>query len=179
MRKIENKLYHALHTTYTSFLKNSLLLFLLSPPPLNCCVAVADTILLQPVMPWTWSCVVPIAIMSRLTQSIHHCFVAPLLRLPDGTIYRVFLPIYSLYRPFNCTNLLSLDFLLRYGMFSTIIKSLPGVIMSHTDDTYREVEAVSPSCFHIKAILKIILNGNEQKILKVKSEKHNPDSKEK
>ena len=35
----------------------------------------ADTILLQPVLSWTSSFVGPMALMSRLTQPIHLCFV--------------------------------------------------------------------------------------------------------
>ena len=64
----------------------------------NCGVAAANTILLQPVLSWTSSFVVPMAHMSRLTQSIHLCFVLPLFvlfLLPAGTISRVFLPTYS------------------------------------------------------------------------------------
>ena len=44
--------------------------------------------------------VVPMALMSRLTQSIHLCFGLPLLLLPGGTISRVFLPTYSWSRLF-------------------------------------------------------------------------------
>ena len=39
------------------------------------CVAAADTILPQQVLSWTTSIVVPMALMSRLTQSIHICFM--------------------------------------------------------------------------------------------------------
>ena len=60
----------------------------------------ADTILLQPVLSWTSSFVVPIDIVSRLTQSIYLCFGLPLLLLlllliPGDTISRAFLPTYS------------------------------------------------------------------------------------
>ena len=43
--------------------------FFFYPLPLGCGVAAADTILLQPVLSWTSSFVVPMALMSRLTQS--------------------------------------------------------------------------------------------------------------
>ena len=49
-------------------------------------VAAADTILLQPVLSWTSSFVVLMALMSRLTQSIHLCFGLPRFLLPGGTI---------------------------------------------------------------------------------------------
>ena len=58
-------------------------------------VTAAETILLQPVLSWTSSFVVPMALKSRLTQSIHLCFGIPLFLLPGGTISRVFLPTYS------------------------------------------------------------------------------------
>ena len=58
-----------------------------SSSSLGCGVAVADTILLQPVLSWTSSFVVPMALMSRLTQSIHFCFSLPRFLLPGGTIY--------------------------------------------------------------------------------------------
>ena len=70
-------------------------LFFFWPLPLGCGVAAADTILLQPVLSWTSSVVVPIVLVSRLTQSIHLCF-GLLLLLPGGTISRLFLPTYSL-----------------------------------------------------------------------------------
>ena len=46
-------------------------------------VAAADTILFRPVPSWTSSSVVPIALMSRLTQSVHLSF-GFLLLLQDG-----------------------------------------------------------------------------------------------
>ena len=88
-------------------------------------VAAADTILLQPVLSWTSSFVVPMALMSRLTQSIHLCFGLPLfLLLPGGTISRVFLPTYSWSRLFTWPNHLSLTFLHLSVMFSTFSLSL-------------------------------------------------------
>ena len=51
-------------------------LLLAAPTWLTCGVAAADTILLQPVLSWTPSFVVPMALMSRLTQSIHLPFSA-------------------------------------------------------------------------------------------------------
>ena len=53
-------------------------LLLAAPTWLTCGVAAADTILLQPVLSWTPSFVVPMALclMSRLTQSIHLSFSA-------------------------------------------------------------------------------------------------------
>ena len=60
--------------------------------PLGCGIAAADTILLQPVMSLTSSVVVPMALMSRLTQSFHLCLVLPRFLLPGGTISRVCLP---------------------------------------------------------------------------------------
>ena len=55
-------------------------------------VAAADTILLQQVLSWTSSFVVPMAPMSRLTQSIHICFGLLRFLLPGATISRVCLP---------------------------------------------------------------------------------------
>ena len=49
-------------------------------------VAAADTILLQPVLPWTSSFVFLMSLMSRVTQSIHLCIGIPLFLLPGGTI---------------------------------------------------------------------------------------------
>ena len=49
----------------------------------------------QPVLSWISSFVVPMALMSRLTQSIHLCFGLPRFLLPGGTISRIFLPTYS------------------------------------------------------------------------------------
>ena len=54
----------------------------------------------------------PIALMSRLTQSIHLCFGLPLFLLPGGTISRVFLPTYRWSRLFTCPNHLSTPVLL-------------------------------------------------------------------
>ena len=75
---------------------------------LSCGVAAADTILLLPVLSWTSSFVVPMALMSRLTQSIHLCFRLPLFLLPGDTISRVFLPTHSWSRLFTWPNHLSL-----------------------------------------------------------------------
>ena len=44
---------------------------------------------------WTSYLVVPMALMSRLTQSIHLCFGLPRFLLPGGTISRVCLPTYT------------------------------------------------------------------------------------
>ena len=70
-----------------------------------------DTILLQPFLSWTSSFVVPMALMSRLTQSIH-LFSVLLLLFPGGTFSSVFLPTYSWSRVFTCSNLVGLVFLL-------------------------------------------------------------------
>ena len=66
--------------------------FFFKPFPLGCGVPAADTILLQPVLSWTSYFVVLIALMFRLTQSIHLCFGLPRFLLPGGTISRVCLP---------------------------------------------------------------------------------------
>ena len=58
----------------------------------------------------------PIALMSRLTQSVHLCFGLP--PLPGGTISRAFLPTYSRSRLFTCPYHLSLAFLHLSAMFS-------------------------------------------------------------
>ena len=63
--------------------------------------------------------VVPMALMSRSTQSIHLCFGLPLFLLPGGTISRVFLPTYSRSRLPTWPNHLSLAFLHLSVMFST------------------------------------------------------------
>ena len=64
---------HVLHSvTYSSSSRSDLIIG----------AATADTILLQPVLSWTLYCVVLIAIMSRLTQSIHLCFGLPFVLLP-------------------------------------------------------------------------------------------------
>ena len=73
-----------------------------------CWVAAADTILLQPVLSWTSSFVVPIALMPQLTQSLHLCLGLPLLLLPGGTISRIFLLTYSWSHLFTCLNYFSL-----------------------------------------------------------------------
>ena len=65
--------------------------FFFKPLPLGCGVAAADRILLQPVLSWTSSFVVPMDLMSRLTQSIHLCFGLPRFLLPGVTISRVVL----------------------------------------------------------------------------------------
>ena len=94
------------------------------PLRLCCGVAAADTILLQPVMSWTSSFVVPMALMSQLTQSIHLCFGIPRFRLPGGTISRVFLPPLSWSRLFTWANHLSRAFLHLYAILSTFSLSL-------------------------------------------------------
>ena len=86
------------------------------------------TILLQPVQSWTSSFAVPMALMFRLTQSIHLCFGLPRFLLPGGTISRVFLPTYSWSRLLTWPNNLKLAFLYLSVMFST---SIPDVIVSH------------------------------------------------
>ena len=55
-------------------------------------VAAADTILLKQVLSMILSYVVPMALMSRLTQSIHICFGLLRFLLPGATISRVCLP---------------------------------------------------------------------------------------
>ena len=47
---------------------------------------------------------VPMALMSRLTQSIHLCFGLPRFLLPGGTISRVFLSTYSWYHLLACSK---------------------------------------------------------------------------
>ena len=59
-----------------------------------------------------------------LTKSIHLCFGLLLFLLQGGTIYRVFLPTYSLSRLFTWPNHLSLAFLHLFVMFSTFSMSL-------------------------------------------------------
>ena len=54
-------------------------------------VAAADTILLKQVLSLISSYVVPMALMSRLTQSIHICFGLLRFLLPGATISRVYL----------------------------------------------------------------------------------------
>ena len=100
------------------------------PLQLNCAVTAADAILLQPVLSWTLSFVVTMALRSRLTQSIHLCFGLPLLLLPDGTISRVFRPTYSLYLLFTCPHHLSLDFLHLSVMFSAFYLSLMSLLLT-------------------------------------------------
>ena len=56
-------------------------------------VAAADTILLQQVLSWTSSFVVPMALMYQLTQSIHICFGLLRFLLPGANISRVCLPV--------------------------------------------------------------------------------------
>ena len=73
---------------------------------------------------WTSSFVVPMVLMSRLTQSIHLFFGLHRFRLPGGTISRVFLPTYSWSRLLKCPNHLSLAFLHLSVMFSTLSLSL-------------------------------------------------------
>ena len=71
-----------------------LIFFFFQLLPLNCGIAAADTILLQPILSWTSSFVVPMALMSRLTtQPIHLCFRLPRFLLPGGTISRVCLVV--------------------------------------------------------------------------------------
>ena len=82
-------------------------------------IAAADTILLQPVLSWTSSFVVPMALMSRLTQYIHLCFGLPLFLFPGGTICRVFLPTYCWSRLFTCIAFMHLSV-----MFSTFSLSM-------------------------------------------------------
>ena len=66
-------------------------------------VAAADTILPQQVLSWTTSIVVPMALMSRLTQSIHICFSLFRFLHPGGTS-RVHLPTWSWSRLFTWQN---------------------------------------------------------------------------
>ena len=76
--------------------------FFFKPLLPNCGVAAEDTILLQSVLSWTSSSVVPIALMSRLKQTIYLHFGRPLLLFPGCTISSVFLPLYSWSRLFTC-----------------------------------------------------------------------------
>ena len=66
----------------------------------------------------TSSSVVPIALMSLLTQSTHLCFGVPLLLLPGGTISRVVPPTYSCSRFFTCPNHLNLALMQLSVIFS-------------------------------------------------------------
>ena len=72
------------HASCRMFVHYIIIIFLLLA--LGCGVTAADTILLQPVMSRTSSCVVPMARMSRLTQSIHLCSGLPRFLLPGGKI---------------------------------------------------------------------------------------------
>ena len=99
------------------------LLVLLSLP-VNCGVTVADTILLLPVLSWTSSTVVPIALITRLTQSIHLCFVIFLLILPGGTISSVCHLTLAWSHLFTCPNHLSLAFMHLSVLFPTSSLSL-------------------------------------------------------
>ena len=72
------------------------------------------------VLSWTSSFVVPMALMSRLTQSIHLCFGLFAFFSHVGTISRVFLPTYSWSRLLTCPNHPNLAFLLLSVMFSTL-----------------------------------------------------------
>ena len=103
----------------------------------------------QPVLSWTSSFVAPMALMSRLTQSIHLCFGLPLFLLPGGTISRVFLPTYSWSRLFTWPNHLGLAFLHLSVMFSTFSLSLmsPFLTWSLSANTVEEESARIPS-FH-------------------------------
>ena len=85
-------------------------------------MAAANTILLQPVLSCrpTTSFVVPMALMSRLTQPIHYCFGLPRFLLPCGTISSVFRPTYSWSRLLTCSTHLNLAFLHLSVMFSTL-----------------------------------------------------------
>ena len=76
----------------SSFQVIAVFFFFSQPLPLGCGVAAADTILVQPVLSWTSFFVVPMGLMSRLTQSIQLCFGLHRFLLPGGTISRVFLP---------------------------------------------------------------------------------------
>ena len=67
---------------------------------------------------------VPIAIVSRLTQSTKLCFGRPLFLLPGGTMSRVFLPTYSWFRPYTCPNHLVIAFLYLFVILSTSCISL-------------------------------------------------------
>ena len=73
----------------------------------------------QPVLSWTSSSIVLIALMSLLTQSTHLCFGLPLLLLLGDTISSICLPIYPCSRLFTWPNHLSLAFLHLSVLFST------------------------------------------------------------
>ena len=91
---------------------------------LGCGIAAVDSILLQPVLSWTSSFVVPVAVMSRLKQSTHLCFGHPRFLLPGGTISRVFLPKLSWFRLFTWSTHLSRAFLHLSAILSTFSLSL-------------------------------------------------------
>ena len=79
-----------------------------------------DISIIQPVLSRSSSWVVPIVIMSQLTQPIHICFGLTLLFLPGGTIFNVFLPTYSLSsRLSTCPNHVNIAFQHPSGIFST------------------------------------------------------------
>ena len=87
------------------------------------------TILLHPFPPWTPSFVVPIALMSRLTQFTHLCFGLPLFLLPGGTISSLssdvfFVPPLHVSKPPQSRFPAPLCDIL-------YIQSLPDVIISH------------------------------------------------
>ena len=92
--------------------------------PLYCRVAAVDTILFQPVLACTSSSIFTIYIMSQLTRSIHLCFGLPVLLLPDGTVFVVYLPTISWSRLFTCPNHRNLVFLHLSVMFSWFSLSL-------------------------------------------------------
>ena len=108
--------------------------FFFWPLPLNCGVAAADTILLRPVLSRTSYFVVPMALMSRLTQSNHLCFGLPSFLLPGGrpTISCVFLTTYSISwsRIFTCPNRPNFAFLHLSVIFYTFSLSLMSVCVT-------------------------------------------------
>ena len=83
------------------------------------------SILLQPVLSWPSSFVVPIALMSRLTQSIHLCVGLPLFFskvVPSAVV--VVSSLYVAKPPQSCFPAPLCDVL--------YLQSLSGVIISHT-----------------------------------------------
>ena len=102
--------------------------FFFCPLPLGCRVAAADTILLQPVLSWTSSFVVLMALdhvpVLPVDTVPHLCFGFSRFLLTVGTISKVFLPTYSWYRLLTCPNHHNLAYLHLSVMFSTLSLSL-------------------------------------------------------
>ena len=87
-------------------------------------LAVADTSLIQPLLPCSSSSVARIALVSLLTRSIHLRCDRTLLLLPGCTISNVCLPTKPWCRLFTSPNLLSLTFPYLSVLLSTFSLSL-------------------------------------------------------